>query len=238
MRRKAAIGGITLGAIALAVAALGVARGWLPVHPLAAHRYDAWGIDVSHHQGAIDWAKVATERRLRFAYLKATEGGDFTDPRFLDNWREARRAGLRVGAYHFFSFCRPGAEQARHFLAAVPRDADALPPALDLELGGSCARRPSRDEVTREVASWLAEVERGTGKRPILYATAESYDLFVRGRELSPPLWMRDVLREPVVVAPHAWVIWQFWPRGRVAGISGPVDLNAARGDRDVLARP
>ncbi len=46
---------------------------------------------------------------LRFAYVKATEGGDWTDPRFEKNWREARRAGLRVGAYHFFSFCRPAA---------------------------------------------------------------------------------------------------------------------------------
>jgi lysozyme len=222
-------------AAAITAAVVGTVRGWWTVHPPAALRYEVWGVDVSHHQGPIDWARVAAEPRLRFAYVKATEGGDFTDPRFAANWRGARRVGLRVGAYHFFSFCQPAADQARHFLAVVPPDPDALPPALDLELGGSCARKPPLDEIVREVAAWLSDVERGLGRRPVLYVTRESYDLFVRGRILSHPLWIRDVLGEPAVDATHAWSIWQFWPRGRVAGIAGPVDLNALRGGMDPL---
>jgi lysozyme len=138
-----------------------------------------------------------------------------------------------MGQCLFFSFCRPVADQVRHFLAVVPRDPDALPPALDLELGGSCARRPPPDVVARDVATWLSDVERALGKRPILYVTRESYDFFVRGRALSNPLWFRDVLREPALDAPHAWSIWQFWPRGRVAGIAGAVDLNALCGELD-----
>jgi lysozyme len=219
-------------AAALAVAALGTALRWWTVYPPAALWYDAWGIDVSHHQGAIDWPRVAAEPRIRFAYLKATEGGDFVDPRFATNWQEARRAGLRVGAYHFFSFCRPGADQARHFLAVVPRAPDALPPALDLELGGSCSGRPPPGEVLGEVAAWMAEVERALGTRPLLYVTPEAYDLYVRGRA-AHPLWIRDVVREPRLDRGHAWSIWQFWPRGRVAGIAGPVDLNALRAGLD-----
>lgn len=210
-------------------AAFAVNAGWWTPYPRAARRYETWGIDVSHHQGTIDWARVAATPRLRFAYVKATEGGDFTDPSFERNWAEARRAGLRVGAYHFFNLCRPGAEQARHFLSVVPRVPDALPPALDLELGGSCRRPPPREDVAREVAAWLADVERGVGRRPLLYVTRESYERFVRGREPVGPLWIRSALGEPVLEPGHAWAVWQFWPRGHVDGIAGPVDLDVLR---------
>ena len=59
-----------------------------------------------------------------------------------------------------------------------------------------------------------------------------------RGRTLSHTLWFRDALREPSVDAAHAWSIWQFWPRGRIAGIDGPVDLDALRGGLDRLGGP
>jgi lysozyme len=233
-----------VAAVALA-AAFAVGRGWWMPYPRAARRYETWGVDVSHHQGTIDWARVAATPRLRFAYVKATEGGDFVDPAFTRNWSEARRAGLRVGAYHFFNLCKPGAEQARHFLSVVPRAGplpspaprgdggpgtrDDLPPALDLELGPPCRRPPPRDVVAREVAAWLAEVERVDGRRPVLYVTHESYDLFLRGAEPPGPLWVRAILDEPALDPGHAWTVWQFWPRGRVAGIAGPVDLNVLR---------
>jgi lysozyme len=211
-------------------AAMAVNAGWWTPYPRAARRYETWGIDVSHHQGTIDWARVAATPRLRFAYVKATEGGDHTDPAFERNWTEARRAGLRVGAYHFFNLCRPGAEQARHFLAVVPRTDDALPAALDLELGPPCRRPPPRDEVAREIGAWLDAVERAHGRRPVLYVTHDTYDLFVRGgAQPLAPLWIRAVLDEPALAPGHAWMVWQFWPRGRVDGIAGPVDLNVLR---------
>jgi lysozyme len=231
---------VALAAVATvaSVAAVGTLRGWWILHPWAAHRYATWGVDVSHHQGTIAWERVAADRRLRFAYVKATEGGDFVDPRFAVNWRDARGAGLRVGAYHFFSFCRPGVDQARHFLAVVPRDPDALPPALDLELGEACANPPPPEVIRGEVDAWLDEVERALGKRPVLYVTRDAYDQFLRGRAFARPLWFRDVVREPRVDPAHAWSIWQFWPRGRVEGIAGPVDLNAARGGLEALGGP
>ena len=81
-----------------------------------------------------------------FAFIKATEGGDVLDPRFAGNWAAARRAGLPRGAYHFFYFCRPAIEQARWFIAHVPKDPSALPPVLDVEwnhLSPTCRRRRS-----------------------------------------------------------------------------------------------
>ena len=67
--------------------------------------YPLRGIDVSNHQGQIDWPRVAKDD-VAFAIIKATEGGDFVDKSFARNIEAARAAGLTVGAYHFFTFCR------------------------------------------------------------------------------------------------------------------------------------
>ena len=84
------------------------------------HRHALKGIDVSHYQGAIDWPAVARDH-VAFAYIKATEGVGGQDARFARNWRGAARAGIRVGAYHYFIFCRSARAQAYNFLAATPR---------------------------------------------------------------------------------------------------------------------
>lgn len=71
-------------------------------------------IDVSAHQGAIDWAAVPVP-----AIIKATEGRTFTDPRFHENFIGASRAEKLLGVYHFLTSTSPGAAQARHFLDTV-----------------------------------------------------------------------------------------------------------------------
>ena len=131
----------------LLLVALGIG-GWqyaIRWHPDDA-RYPSQGIDVSHHQGAIDW-KLLPAQGVDFAYIKATEGADHRDTRFFDNWAGAQRARIPHGAYHFFTLCQPGARQAAHFIAVAPREADALPPALDLERMGPCRQGPTMTDV-------------------------------------------------------------------------------------------
>ena len=77
------------------------------------------GIDLSRHQSNVDWGK-ARAAGVAFAFIKATEGADFTDPRFTINWSEARTSGVLRGAYHFFTFCATGRDQALHFEEVVP----------------------------------------------------------------------------------------------------------------------
>ena len=185
-------------------------------------RYPLRGIDVSHHQGRIDWPRVAADD-VAFAYLKATEGGDYRDDAFARNWDAARAAGLAVGAYHFFTFCRPGAEQADNVLATVPAAADALPLVVDLEFGGNCGRVPAPADLRGELDAFLARVEPARGRRVVFYVTAEFLDAY--GAALPPrALWRRSLLREPEPLA--RWVLWQYHNRGRVDGIDGPVDLD------------
>src|SRR5262245_21030770 len=104
--------------------------------------YNVIGVDVSNHQGDINWPALA-RNHVAFAYIKATEGGDFRDKRFQLNWEGAKRAGLVRGAYHFFKQCRSGAEQAKNFIATVPREHGALPPVIDAEHMGPCPHRPA-----------------------------------------------------------------------------------------------
>ena len=227
-------GSIRLLLLAVLAAAVALAAWWWfreyrPEHD----RYPVRGIDVSHHQGVIDWAKVAGDD-VAFAYLKATEGGDFRDRAFARNWREARDDGIAVGAYHFFTFCRPGTDQAANFLAVVPVEADALPPAVDLEFGGNCGRTLDGATMRRELDAFLAPVERAYGKLALLYVTPEFLDAYSKQLP-ARALWRRSILRKPDGAA--SWHVWQYHNRGRVDGIAGPVDLNVFVDDADAFVR-
>ena len=85
------------------------------------------GIDISKWQGPINWASVKSAG-TQFAYIKATEGGDHVDERFLENWDGAGRAGVPRGAYHFVFWCRSAEDQMAWFKRNVPNDPTALPP--------------------------------------------------------------------------------------------------------------
>jgi lysozyme len=180
------------------------------------------GIDVSHYQGSIDWAAVASHG-VSFAYIKATEGVQGRDARFARNWQDARRTGIRVGAYHYFIFCRSGRAQAQNFLTVAPRSAGTLPPAVDLEAWSSCHRRPTGGEMRRELDAYLAVVERRERRRAVLYVTPGFYAAY-RAYLPRRPMWRRSILERPP--ANESWAFWQYRSRGRVAGIQTRVDLN------------
>jgi len=198
-------------------------------------RYTIGGIDVSHHQGSIDWHAVAGSD-VRFAYIKATEGRDFLDADFEFNWREARERGIARGAYHYFTFCSSGLEQARHFLRVVPPEPGALVPVADIEFGGNCSSYGHLEEVRQELAIFLDEVERAWRRKPILYLTLRSKLQIADARFDGYPVWFRNVFwRLPNDIASQ-WVIWQYADDGRVPGIRGPVDRNVLHPDISVSA--
>ena len=212
----------------------GLRSGALQLNRPDPKRFPVWGVDVSHHQGTIEWSEVARAPNLVFAYVKATEGGDWVDHAFAENWKGARGAGLRVGAYHYFTFCRPAADQAKNFLSVLPSERDTLPPALDVEFGGNCSTPPPTAEVRAAVLEWLEAVEQATSRRPIIYATRDAHEALLQGEAFAKyGLWIRDVFFEPEQDVP--WVMWQFANRAHVDGIEGFVDLDALAGDRAAL---
>ena len=194
----------------------------------------ALGIDVSHHQGPIDWSAVETAG-VRFAWMKATEGGDWQDPRFAANWAAAGGTGVLRGAYHFFTFCTPGLEQARNFIAHVPREAGTLPPAIDLEFAGNCSQTPGRGELREELDAFIEAVALHYGRDPVLYVTPTSYWTYVAGAGLGLDLWRRSIAEPPRWPVWQPYTVWQYADDGTVAGITGDVDLNVFAGGRAEL---
>lgn len=197
------------------------------------------GIDVSRYQGDIDWRKVGRSG-VAFAFIKATEGADFTDPMFAANWRGAARAGVPRGAYHFYYLCRPAAEQARWFIAQVPRSRGALPPVLDIEWNyqsRTCRLRPDPERVRAEIRAFQSIVGAHYGQRPILYTSVD----FWRDNELwklgGEEFWLRSVAGHPRdIYRGQSWSFWQYTGTGIVPGISGKADLNAFAGSEAAWA--
>ena len=193
-------------------------------------RFPVWGIDVSHHQGEIDWPAVRTNG-LAFALIKATEGATHQDTRFAENWAGAGEASLARGAYHFFTFCSAGAAQAENFLASVAPLQAELPPIADVEFSGNCKGWESVEAIRRELAVFLAEVEGRLGRKPIVYYTREASRKILGDHFHGYPRWPRSIFGEPAQ-AFGPWTFWQYADNARIYGIRGPVDLNVFRGSR------
>ncbi|AJR18845.1 Lyzozyme M1 (1,4-beta-N-acetylmuramidase) [Pimelobacter simplex] len=181
------------------------------------------GIDASHHQGPIDWRRVA-RAGITFAYLKATEGTGFTDPRFVAHRAAATRAGIDVAGYHYFQLCSDGAAQAAHFLDVVGRRPGPLAPALDLELVGSCTTPPPRAALLAEVRAFLRTVDAALRTRTVVYLYPDFEERYGLAADLADhPQWVRRLGERPPA---RPWHVWQYDDRGTVPGIRGGVDRN------------
>ena len=137
--------------------------------------YAIQGIDVSKYQGDVDWNAVAGSG-VRFAYIKATEGGDYLDEKFRQNWELSRASGIARGAYHFAYWCRSAQEQAAWFLANVPNDPSAMPPVLDVEWNPqsrTCPRKLPREQALAMMRTILSAMEQAYGKRPVIYTSVD-----------------------------------------------------------------
>lgn len=210
---------------------------WIPNYPHP-DEYPVRGIDVSGHQGRIDWKKVSAGG-IRFVYLKATEGGDFQDPLFRENLQSARDSGLACGAYHFFSLKTPGLVQARNFIHTVPSAQVNLPPAIDLEFWGNSSARPPPDSFQTELRVYVDAIRSAYGREPVIYTSPDFSNIYLKNFEIKQP-WVRDILFSPNFNGTKSWLIWQFSEKGQVPGINGFVDMDVFNGsvDRfDPLAR-
>jgi len=195
--------------------------------------YEVGGIDVSRYQGDIDWNSVRTSG-VRFAWIKATEGGDRLDEKFEQNWAAAKAAGLPRGAYHFAYWCRPMEEQAAWFIAHVPNDPEALPPVLDVEWNAqsrTCPKRIPREIALAQMKIMLAAMEHAYGKKPVIYTSIDFHHDVMEGEFPDYTVWVRSVKCHPSLkYGTRHWNFWQHTAEGHVAGIHGYVDRNAFNG--------
>jgi lysozyme len=231
-----------VAALALAGLVSGCGGGGGPVDVFAGsnyphpHDYPIHGIDVSKFQGDIDWNSVANSG-VKFAYIKASEGGDHLDERFQANWDGAKAAGIQRGAYHFVYWCRPPMEEMANFEQAAPVDPDALPPVLDVEAtptSKTCKKRLTQAGAIADMRVMLEEMERHYGKRPVIYSTVDFYQAILSdGAFMDYPIWVRSTKYHPSVRYPgRPWAFWQYQSDAYVNGIRPKVDRNAFFGTK------
>lgn len=193
--------------------------------------YEIHGIDVSHHQGTIDWAELRNamiERcPVRFVIIKATEGTGHIDENFNDNFYQAREHGFIRGAYHFWSNKTPAREQAYYFLKQVHLEEGDLPPVLDVE------HKPKDmpvDEFQREILAWLHIVEDKYHVKPIIYTYYKFKDAYLSDTRFDDyPYWIAHYYVDKVEYK-GKWKFWQHTDAGRLPGIKGYVDFNIYNG--------
>jgi lysozyme len=218
-----------LGALALLCTGLAVVVWPLMQELPELEQYPIRGLDLSHHQGEIDWYALGGHATHQFVWIKATEGGDWVDSRFAENWEGVRTTEMVPGAYHFFTFCTPAAEQLENFLGQLPApDGPRLPSVVDVEVEGNCSERPTPEVLVAELRLFSQGVEDATGQRPMVYTTHKlaTQDLRPLFEEDGHSLWVRSIHKVPT----DDWVIWQYQARGQVEGIEGWVDENAFAG--------
>lgn len=194
--------------------------------------YKIHGIDVSYYQGKIDWQKVKSMQeddvKIKFAFIKATEGLVLVDPYFQRNWREAPKAGIVVGAYHFMRPKKNGKWQARFFLQNVEPEKGDLPLVVDIEsLDGVPASK-----MRMELKAFARHVEEKTGYKPIIYTNIAFYKDYLKGHFDGYTLWIANYYQSKLRVSSETnWRFWQHSDKATIDGIGHVVDMNVFKGD-------
>ncbi len=199
--------------------------------------YEVHGIDISRHQGMIDWDKVSKEQvegyPIHFVFMKATEGGDHGDDTFKRNFAEAGKRGFIRGAYHFFSPKTDPLKQADFFIRTVKLAKGDLPPVLDVEVTG----KRTKEELQKNVKIWLDKVEAHYKVKPILYTSYKFKTKYLSHEQFEKyPYWIAHYYVDSVKYT-GKWHFWQHSDIGTVPGIKEDVDLNVFNGTLEQLEK-
>jgi len=195
------------------------------------------GIDVSGHQGNVDWGHWWGQGK-RFAYVKATEGTGYRNPYFAQQYNGSYNIGMIRGAYHFALPDRSsGAAQANYFVdhgGGWSRDGKTLPGALDMEYnpyGPTCYGHSQAG-----MAAWIRDFHdtyhARTGRWPVIYTSTSWWNQCVGSAQSfgdTVPLWVARYNSE-IGPLPHGWGFHTFWQY-----TSSPIDQNSFNGAYDRL---
>lgn len=200
------------------------------VAPPTSHRR-LLGIDVSHHNGVVNWKKIK-EAGVDFAYIKCTEGKSFFDPMFIKNVLGARSVGIPVGAYHFFHPGMDAVVQANFFWSKIKDLNLELVPDCDWEVHDDVGEAAQ----VSQIRLFTDKLESLCRKVPMIY-TGKWYIDQVDAKNPREPLplwltrhrlWLSDYSPSSVAI-PKPWTkydLLQITEKGTLPGVPGHFDLN------------
>ncbi|CCH35467.1 lysozyme [Actinosynnema sp. NPDC047251] len=194
-----------------------------------------YGIDVSGHQGNVDWAHWWGQGK-RFAYVKATESTTYRNPYFAQQYNGSYNVGMIRGAYHFaLPDKSSGATQADYFVnngGGWSRDGKTLPGALDMEYNpyGATCYGLSKASMVAWIRSFSDRYQARTGRWPVIYTSTSWWNQCASGDFSSTnPLWVARY-SSSVGTLPYNWGYHTFWQYS-----SAPIDQNQFNGAADRL---
>ncbi|WP_052947619.1 GH25 family lysozyme [Aneurinibacillus tyrosinisolvens] len=198
------------------------------------------GVDLSHWQGNVDFAKIKASG-VQFVYVKATQSTTFTDPTFATNVKNARDAGMPIGAYHYAKPTAPlnlteAKNQATFFVNTMKNsgltDFGDVMPVLDLE-EPSTVGTLTGDDLAAWARTFVDTVKQQTNRQVLLYTGSWFIDLYggFNGKLSDLPLWVADYQSSTSPTLPPkggwtVWTVWQYTDKGSVNGVTGTVDLD------------
>lgn len=195
------------------------------------------GIDVSGHQGNVNWSSYRAQGK-KFAYIKATEGTGYTNPYWSSQFSGSYKAGLVRGSYHF---ARPdlssGSSQARFFAGnggGWSGDGKTLPGALDMEFNpaGSTCYGKSQSAMTSWIKDFVRTYHAKTSRYPVIYTAKSWWDQCVgggHGLQKVSPIWVARY-NSYAGALPSGWGNYTFWQYS-----DQPIDKNEFAGSSDRL---
>lgn len=190
------------------------------------------GIDVSEHQGVIDWETVAQYvdfAIIRIGYRGYTGGSLVMDNYYAYNIEQATANGIPVGVYFYSQATtyEEGVEEANFVLNNLGDYGLAYPIVLDREdpmQEDARTNDMSVDEHTQAALGFLDTIA-ASGHRTMMYTNRMYYALYLHLEEIySYPIWYAQYADEPDW--PYEFAIWQYTEGGSVPGIQGTVDMN------------
>jgi len=188
------------------------------------------GMDVSGYQGNVDWSTAAANG-AQFAYVKATEGTDYLNPYFGQQYNGSANAGLIRGAYHFAQPSQTsGGAQATYFVnhgGSWSADGITLPPLLDIEYnpvqGADICYGLSPAQMSAWIADFSNTVEALTGRYPTIYSTTNWWNTCTGSNPnfgATNPLFLAHYASTPGPM-PAGWgyqTLWQYSDTGTFPG--------------------
>ncbi|MFD3620540.1 lysozyme [Streptomyces sp. NPDC058676] len=187
----------------------------------------AEGVDVSSHQGNVDWPTLWGSG-VRWAYAKATEGTYYTNPYHAQQYNGSYNVGMIRGAYHFATpDTTTGATQADYFVdhgGGWSQDGRTLPGVLDIEwnpYGDTCYGK-TRSAMVTWIRDFLNQYRARTGRDAVIY-TATSWWTQCTGNHAgfaANPLWIARYASTAGTL-PAGWsgyTMWQYTSSGPTVG--------------------
>ena len=184
------------------------------------------GIDVSEHQGVIDWAKVAKDG-VQFAVIRAGYGRELSqkDKYFERNYAGAKAAGIQVGAY-WYSYANSverGEQEARTCLKVLDGKHLDLPVFFDQEYEPGILKLSTKTRT--DIVLKFLETIKAAGRPCGLYSSTNFITANLQANRLTEyPLWIAEY-GSKLHYTGKVWA-WQYTSKGRVNGIRGNVDCN------------